>query len=72
MEEKEIGGEAFGAEVVKGSGGEKGGGGGFQGKEKPHIMGLRIVKQIVLAHKGVFEIQDKGRCVSMRFPAEIS
>ena len=71
MEEKEIGGEAFGAEVVKGSGGENGGG-GFQGKEKPHIMGLRIVKQIVLAHKGVFEIQDKGRCVSMRFPAEIS
>ena len=42
------------------------------GEEKPHIMGLRIVKQIVLAHKGVFEIQDKGRCVSMRFPAEIS
>ncbi|MCM1134589.1 MAG: HAMP domain-containing histidine kinase [Clostridium sp.] len=39
----------------------------FQGK-KPHIMGLRIVKQIVLAHRGVFEIQEEGRCVSLWFP----
>lgn len=40
----------------------------LQGKEKPHIMGLRIVKQITLAHKGVFEIQEEGRCVNMWFP----
>lgn len=41
-------------------------------KEKPHIMGLRIVKQIVLAHKGVFEIGEEGHCVSMWFPAVVS
>lgn len=57
----------------KRSGGQSGECGvSFQGKEKPHIMGLRIVKQIVLAHKGVFEIQNEGHGVSMWFPAEIS
>ena len=37
-------------------------------EKKPHIMGLRIVKQIVLAHKGDFEIAREGHLVSMSFP----
>lgn len=39
-------------------------------REKPHIMGLRIVKQIALAHKGGFFVEEKGRCVMISFPAE--
>ena len=38
--------------------------------KNPHIMGLRIVKQIVLAHKGIFEINEEGHCVKMRLPLE--
>ncbi len=40
----------------------------FREGEGPHIMGLRIVKQIVLAHKGVFRIQEKGHEVCLWFP----
>lgn len=36
-------------------------------KEKPHIMGLRIARQIVQAHKGGFLITDRGHCVSLSF-----
>lgn len=38
-------------------------------QKKPHIMGLRIAKQIVLAHKGDFAITREGHLVSMRFPS---
>ncbi len=38
--------------------------------KKPHIMGLRIVKQIVLAHKGGFEITKRGCCVKLWFPID--
>ena len=38
-------------------------------QKKPHIMGLRIAKQIVLAHKGDFNITREGHMVSMRFPS---
>lgn len=73
-------GRGIGDEIVrclteeKEGGDENLSGGAFQKrkKEKPHIMGLRIVKQIVLAHKGVFEIQEEGHCVSMWFPAAVS
>ncbi len=37
-------------------------------KEKPHIMGLRIVKQIASAHKGGFRITEEGHCVKLFFP----
>lgn len=40
----------------------------FGAKGKPHIMGLRIVKQIALAHKGTFEIGQEGHCVSIWIP----
>lgn len=37
-------------------------------KKKPHIMGLRIVKQIALAHKGDFNITNHGHRVTIRLP----
>lgn len=37
-------------------------------KEKPHVMGLRIVKQIVLAHKGSFQIKEEGHTVKLALP----
>ena len=37
-------------------------------KRKPHIMGLRIVKQIVLAHKGSFQIKEEGHTVKLALP----
>ena len=37
-------------------------------KKKPHIMGLRIVKQIVLAHKGSFQIKEEGHTVRLALP----
>lgn len=37
-------------------------------KKKPHIMGLRIVKQIVLAHKGNFQIKEEGHTVRLALP----
>lgn len=37
-------------------------------EKKPHIMGLRIVKQIAKAHKGDFQISEKGHCVNISFP----
>lgn len=39
-------------------------------KKKPHIMGLRIVQQIVLAHKGSFQIKEEGHTVRLALPAE--
>ncbi|MBO5056367.1 MAG: sensor histidine kinase [Lachnospiraceae bacterium] len=39
-------------------------------EEKPHIMGLRIVKQIALAHKGDFAVTKKGHCVTISFPTD--
>lgn len=36
-------------------------------EQKPHIMGLRIVKQIVLAHGGSFEITESGHKVVITF-----
>lgn len=39
-------------------------------EKKPHIMGLRIVKQIVEAHKGDFQIVEKGHCVRLSFPID--
>ncbi|MDE6203182.1 MAG: hypothetical protein K2G19_06865 [Lachnospiraceae bacterium] len=36
-------------------------------KEKPHIMGLRIVQQIVQAHDGGFLITENGHCVVLSF-----
>lgn len=38
------------------------------GQKKPHIMGLRIVKQIALAHKGRFDIEEEGHKVSIWLP----
>lgn len=38
------------------------------GQKNPHIMGLRIVKQIALAHKGRFGIEEKGHKVSIGLP----
>ncbi len=40
-------------------------------KKKPHIMGLRIVKQIVQAHKGDFQIVREGHCIRMSIPVII-
>ena len=37
-------------------------------EQKPHIMGLRIVKQIVSAHGGSFEITENGHRVILIFP----
>lgn len=37
------------------------------GDQKPHIMGLRIVKQIVSAHGGSFKITDNGHRISLMF-----
>ena len=37
-------------------------------KKKPHIMGLRIVKQIALAHKGSFQIKEEGHTVRLALP----
>ena len=37
-------------------------------KEKPHVMGLRIVKQIALAHKGRFQIKEEGHTVKLVLP----
>lgn len=37
-------------------------------QKSPHIMGLRIVKQIALAHKGRFDIEEKGHKVSIWLP----
>lgn len=37
-------------------------------EQKPHIMGLRIVKQIVSAHGGDFEIAENGHQVVLIFP----
>ena len=37
-------------------------------EQKPHIMGLRIVKQIVSAHGGDFEITENGQRVVLTFP----
>lgn len=42
--------------------------GSGQNEKKPHIMGLRIVKQIVKAHKGDFQIEMGGHCVRLSFP----
>lgn len=39
-----------------------------ENEKKPHIMGLRIVKQIALAHKGGFEISNQGCRVEIRLP----
>lgn len=39
-------------------------------EKKPHIMGLRIVKQIVAAHKGDFRIMMEGHCVKMSLPID--
>lgn len=41
-------------------------------QKKPHIMGLRIVKQITLAHKGDFSIEEDGHKVIIRLPAYIA
>lgn len=38
------------------------------GEQKPHIMGLRIVKQIVSAHGGSFEITENGHRIMLTFP----
>lgn len=37
-------------------------------KKEPHIMGLRIAKQIVLAHKGNFQIKEEGHTVRLALP----
>lgn len=37
-------------------------------QKEPHIMGLRIVKQITLAHKGSFEIKEEGHSVELALP----
>lgn len=37
-------------------------------QRKPHIMGLRIVKQITLAHKGDFQIKEEGHSVQLTLP----
>lgn len=37
-------------------------------QKKPHIMGLRIVKQVALAHKGRFGIEKNGHRVSIWLP----
>lgn len=42
--------------------------GDMWGEKKPHVMGLRIVKQIAKAHKGDFQITEKGHCVNISFP----
>lgn len=39
-----------------------------QTQRKPHIMGLRIVKQIALAHKGSFQIKEEGHSVQLTLP----
>ncbi len=41
-----------------------------QSQRKPHIMGLRIVKQIVLAHNGSFQIKEEGHSVRLVLPIE--
>lgn len=38
--------------------------------QKPHIMGLRIAKQIALAHNGSFVIAKDGHRVSLTFPCK--
>lgn len=35
---------------------------------KLHIMGLRIVKQIALAHKGDFQIKEEGHSAELILP----
>lgn len=37
-------------------------------EEKPHIMGLRIVKQIAFAHKGSFSIRENGHLTELVLP----
>lgn len=37
-------------------------------RKKPHIMGLRIAKQIALAHKGGFQIKEEGHTVKITLP----
>lgn len=39
-------------------------------EQKPHIMGLRIAKQIALAHNGSFVIAKDRHRVSLAFPCE--
>ena len=41
-------------------------------RQKPHIMGLRIVKQIALAHNGDFAIDDNGHEVRLVFPCQLN
>ena len=41
-------------------------------KQKPHIMGLRIVKQVALAHNGSFVIDNNGHEVRLVFPCRLS
>ena len=38
---------------------------GKENEKKPHIMGLRIVKQIALAHNGGFRIAEEGHLVEI-------
>lgn len=37
-------------------------------KKNPHVMGLRIVKQIALAHKGSFQIKEEGHTIQLALP----
>lgn len=37
-------------------------------QKKPHVMGLRIVKQIALAHNGSFQIKEEGHTVKLALP----
>lgn len=39
-------------------------------EQKPHIMGLRIVKQIVSAHGGSLDITDNGHRVALTLPVQ--
>lgn len=39
-----------------------------QTQRKPHVMGLRITKQIALAHKGSFQIKEEGHSVQLTLP----
>lgn len=41
---------------------------GHVSQKKPHIMGLKIVKQITLAHKGSFQIKEEGHTVQLALP----
>lgn len=41
-------------------------------KKKPHIMGLRIAKQITLAHKGIFTIDEHGHNVTIWLPLKFT